>query len=276
MPDRSSGIALAKVGHSLRSLNETIDSDCSIDWIPLDSPAGRLARQATLILILTRAAAERAPGRRLVVDHSIGRGRGLYCELKPAPLFPAWTVRRIRNRMAEIIRNSESVEPAVLTDAELDAFLERRGETDAWQPGPGSGPAVLYRSGGVTEYLGMPLLHSTSAVGVFDLVPWKQGMVLRFPDGEGREPLPPLRSGPQAVPGVSGIRGMGGHSGGRDGPRPEPDRGGRRHAGSHQDRGKPARERRSPSWPTASTAAANGSYSSRAPPLRARPRSPSG
>jgi uridine kinase len=192
MQDRSCGIALAKVGHSLRSLNETIESDCCIDWVPLDSPAGRLARQATLILLLSRATAERAPGRRLVVDHSIGRGRGLYCELKPAPLFPAWTVRQIRNRMTEIIRNSESVEPAVMTSEELDAFLEQRGETDAWWPGPDSEPAVLFRSGGVTEYLGMPLLASTSAVGVFGLIPWKQGMVLRFPDGEGREPLPPF------------------------------------------------------------------------------------
>jgi uridine kinase len=194
MPGRSSGIALAKVGHSLRSLNETIDSDCSIDWIPLDSPAGRLALQATLILILTRAAAERTPGLRLVVDHSIGRGRGLFCELKPAPLFPAWTVRQIRNRMAEIIRNSESIEPVVMTGEELDAFLEQRGETNAWRPEPElkSEPAVLYRSGCATEYLGLPLLRSASAVGVFGLVAWKQGLVLRFPDGEGREPLPPF------------------------------------------------------------------------------------
>lgn len=191
-PDRSFSVALAKVGHSLRSLNETVDSDCRIDWVPLDSPAGRLARQATLILILTRAVAERAPGRRLVVDHSIGRGRGLYCELKPAPLFQPWTVRQIRKRMAEIISNAEPVEPAVLSDAELENYLEQRGETAAWHPAPGAGPSVLFRSGGVTEYLGMPLLHETSAVGVFDLVHWKNGMVLRFPDGEGREPLPPF------------------------------------------------------------------------------------
>ncbi|MBN2200835.1 nucleoside kinase [bacterium] len=191
-PDRSFSIALAKVGHALRSLNETIDSDCRIDWVPLDSPAGRLARQATLILILTRAAAERAPGLRLIVDHSIGRGRGLYCELRPAPLFQPWTVRQIRKRMAEIIGKAEPVEPVVLTEAELNAFLEQRGETAAWHPVPGTGPAVLYRSGGVMEYLGMPLLHETSAVGVFDLVPWKKGMILRFPDGEGREPLPPF------------------------------------------------------------------------------------
>jgi uridine kinase len=189
-PDRPEEIALARVDHELRSLNETLEENCLIDWIPLRSPEGWRAYQTTLCLILIRAAAECVPDRILVIDHSIGKG--LYCEWKSGRKAGRWKIRAIRRRMEEIIRRDEIIEPLLLPRDEAEAGLERLGSSETGFLEAGRPRVAMAGCGKSVELFDSPLLPSSGRIRAWDLIAWHSGMILRFPDERNLETLPPF------------------------------------------------------------------------------------
>jgi uridine kinase len=182
--------ALARVDHELRSLTETLEDDCRIDWISVHSPLGWRAYQATLSMILIRAAAECIPEETLVIDHSIGKG--LFCVFKSGRKAGRWKIRRIRKRMAEIIRRNDPITPLVLSCGDATALLEQRGETGSGFMENSRPLVTMFRCGGTVEIFDTPLLPSTGFIRAWDLVHWRDGLILRFPDEMNLSTLPPF------------------------------------------------------------------------------------
>ncbi len=189
-PDRPEEVALARVDHELRSLNEMLDEDCLIDWVPLRSPEGWRAYQMTLCMILIRAAAECVPGESLVIDHSIGKG--LYCELKSGKRAGRWKVRRIRGRMEEIIQRGDPIEPLLLPRSEAEALLERLGVYGSGFVENGRPQVTLAKCGGAVDLFDTPLLTDSGRIRAWDLIHWNSGMILRFPDERNLDALSPF------------------------------------------------------------------------------------
>jgi len=189
-PERPEEIALARVDSELRSLNEMLEEDCLIDWIPLRSPGGWRAYQMTLCLILIRAAAECVPAEPLVIDHSIGKG--FYCELKSGRRAGRWKTRGIRRRMKEIIQSNDPIDPLQLPRGEVEALLERLGPCGSGVVENGSSQVTMAKCGGAVELFDTPLLPGTGRILAWDLIPWNSGMILRFPDEKNPEALSPF------------------------------------------------------------------------------------
>jgi uridine kinase len=189
-PDRPEDIALARVDHELRSLNEILDENCLIDWVPLHTPEGWRAYQMTLCMILIRAVTERVPGEPLVIDHSIGKG--LYCQFKSERRAGRWKIRGIRRRMEEIIQRNDPIEPLPLPRNEAEARLERLGGFGSGFVENGRARIILAKCGEAVELFDTPLLPASGRIRAWDLISWHSGMILRFPDERNLDALSPF------------------------------------------------------------------------------------
>jgi len=189
-PGRPGEIALARVDHELRGLNEILEEDCRIDWIPLHSPEGWRSYQTTLCMIIIRAAAECVPEDTLIIDHSIGKG--LFCGFKSGRQAGRWNILKIKKRMGEIIRNNDPMEPVKLTRDDASVRLERLGETGSGFIENGRPWVTMVKCGGSVDLFDAPLLPSAGFIRAWDLVPWRSGMILRFPEESDLETIPPF------------------------------------------------------------------------------------
>lgn len=191
-PENADRIALVKTDHLLRNLNETVEHDCYVSWIPIQSPEGRRAYQMTLCLVLIRAVSELYPGEKLLIDHSIGKG--FFCEFRPRRHWMRLKIRKIKKRMREIVLLNDPILPVVLTRDQVETYLEHKGEKDLCFVPEGETFTTLYQCGNVLEYFGYPLLFSTGRIKAFDLVPWQNGLILRLSGGKRRADPSALRS----------------------------------------------------------------------------------
>jgi uridine kinase len=189
-PENADQIVLGRTNHRLSNLNEIVEHDCRISWIPIHSPEGLRAYQMTLCLVLIRAVSELFPKERLLIDHSIGKG--FFCEFKSRRNFMRWKIRKTKKRMEEIVLRNDPIMPVVLSREQIKSYLEQANERGAWFIANGEAFITLYQCGNVMEYFGYPLLSSTGQIKAFDLVPWHWGMILRLPEDSNVQSLPPF------------------------------------------------------------------------------------
>ena len=191
-PETGSPVVLAKVNNRIRDLAEPLPGRCSLEWIGLDSPPGRRAYELTLCLVLVHAVNRLYPGKRLVIDHSLGLG--FFCKDGDEKSMRRTEISRIRDEMKRIIRRKEAVSPVTLPREKALPLLDRCGPRPLWigMRNPES-PLTLHRIGKTADYMGHPLLPSTELLETFDLVREQTGMILRLPDEEDRRTLPPYK-----------------------------------------------------------------------------------
>lgn len=188
--DKNPNIVLARVNNIIRSLHETLDEDCALEWLFIQSPEGRRSYQQTLCLILIRAAKELFPENKLFIDHSLGKG--LYCDFQNGVRINRRIVRQITQRMQEIIEKNEPVLPKKTPRKRALSYMKSFGDHPAWLAGnPEKINLMLYQSGHVKAYLGYPLLPYTGRLSTFDLQYYKPGLILRPPDDHDLNILTP-------------------------------------------------------------------------------------
>jgi len=189
-PPEKETVVLAKVNQRLCSLQQSIDEDCTIEWVPTPSLEGTRAYQQTLCLILIRAVLELYPHQKLLIDHSLGKG--LFCRLQHKRAISLWTVKKIKKRMMEIIQSNESIQPVTLSREQAAERFRLNGEKDTLLLGNQEQfRFTFYQSGGVLDFFDHPLLSSTNRVQTFDLRPWPPGMILNFIETSSQN-LPPF------------------------------------------------------------------------------------
>ena len=181
-PDNFINIVLAKVNNRVRSLQEELSEDATIEWISIDTLEGRRSYQQTLCLVLVRAFEELFPNKHLIIDHSLGKG--LYCELKKGA-FTESMLEALKRQILEIIRNDDPILPV---DKSCNGETLKRPAT------PRSLRTLYpYRCGNTVTCMGYPLLPSAGWLKTFDLKLWTPGMILRLPDEDDINILPPYQ-----------------------------------------------------------------------------------
>ncbi|MBN1783129.1 nucleoside kinase [bacterium] len=188
--EKDKAIVLARVNNLIRSLHESLDENCVLEWIRIQSPEGRRSYQQSLCLVLIRATKELYPDAQLLIDHSLGKG--LYCEFQNGLKLSHRKIRFIQERMREIIEANEAMLPQKMPRNKALALMKSNGEDPAWLDGnPELINLNLYQCGPVTDYLGYPLLPFTGRLNVFDLQYYRPGLILRPPDEHDLNVLAP-------------------------------------------------------------------------------------
>ena len=125
-PTDSETIILAKVNNRVCNIREQVDEDCLIEWIHLQSIEGIRSYNATLCLVLIRVIHELYPDNKIRVEQSLANG--LFCTFRDGKRIGRRKVKKIKNRMGEIIQNDESIQPVTLLRNQALALFDDIGE----------------------------------------------------------------------------------------------------------------------------------------------------
>ncbi len=184
-PPAQEKIVLGTINGRIAHLGEAIEEDCPVGWIYEGSESAARNYQATVELILLRAALELYPERRLFIDHSLGDGP--FCTWKYKQRMTRRQLKKLEKLMNEIIAANEPITPVVMTRNNALEQVRRIGEDPLVCAGnPDQTKFIFYRCGDFIIPMQDPVFTSTGRARTFHIVRWSSGMILHFPRRESR------------------------------------------------------------------------------------------
>ncbi len=180
-----------RVNGYLRTLRWELDGDARVEFVDTSSFEGMEVYRRTLSFLLV-ALCRRLEGVGLYVRHSISDG--YYCELETG-LPGEGVVAGLRKGLEELVARNDAIEREVFALDKACRILEGQGNGEKARllRFVGLDPIELYRLDGTYGFYYAPLAPSTGVVKSFDLVPFDDGMVLRFPTVSFPDRLPPFQ-----------------------------------------------------------------------------------
>lgn len=176
----------AKVNNKTEGLDFAIYSPKQVEFLPASSPEGKRVYTRSLCMMMYKAVADALPMARLRFEHSISKGT--FCRLlshdgTPLPPDPQFIIALCDAMRALSLEDIPFVRHEKLTSDVVELFRSQ-GLTDKVQLlSTTHNLYSTYHTLGHTadSYYG-PLAPSTGFIRVFDLIPYRDGMLLLGPD----------------------------------------------------------------------------------------------
>ena len=165
-----------------------------VQFLDRNSTQGRRAYIRSLCMVLYKAVTDLLPGKRLIVQHSIGKG--YFCTFKHNhAAVEGTTIKTIKTRMKEIVAEDLPFVRYERPTKELIEMFRQQGLNDKVRLLAHSTAiyTVYYQLGTLIDSFHGPLAPSTGHLSTFDLVPYKDGMLLLGPDPDN--PTVPAKAG---------------------------------------------------------------------------------
>lgn len=178
------------------SLNKIIDVQSKVEPITLATREGSNIYRRTLCLILAAAAKELYPDLRLLMGHSLDYS--YYYTFEGSKSKKA-DLKAIKEKMQEMVEKDIPIETIWLSYEEALSKFENSNQPDTFSLlNYTSKPKILINKLGSYEDLYFqPLMDRIGEVKVFDLVPYEDGFLLRFPKTAFPEKLSDFNGMPQ-------------------------------------------------------------------------------
>ncbi len=187
-------IIAAHVNYKVENLDFLLYKPKDIEFLDASSPSGMRAYVRTLNMVLACAVNELFPEMDLRVEHPISKG--YYCTLqwhqskdskmdeeKEPPEVTPQIVAAIKERMLLIIREDRPIiEEEKQTKEVMGMFAERYNSDSSIFEALGNPYCRYFRMGDYIDYYTNVLLPSSGYLNVFDLEPFKDGLLLRIPN----------------------------------------------------------------------------------------------
>lgn len=187
-------IIAAHVNYKVENLDFLLYKPKDIEFLDASSPSGMRAYVRTLNMVLACAVNELFPEMDLRVEHPISKG--YYCTLqwhqskdskmdeeKEPPVVTPQIVAAIKERMLLIIREDRPIiEEEKQTKEVMGMFAERFNNESSIFEALGNPYCRYFRMGDYIDYYTNVLLPSSGYLNVFDLEPFKDGLLLRIPN----------------------------------------------------------------------------------------------
>ncbi len=175
----------ALVNNCVRELSYTVYKPKVVEFFDVNSSNGQRMYRRSLSFIMAKAVHDVAPELNVTVEHSISKG--LYCELrakdgadfKPDEQF----VKDIKKRMVEIVAADLPFERREVLSTDAAKLFAARGQDDTAQMLLNRGIffSSIYTLGGYENYYSSYMMPCTGMVSEFDIIPFYDGMLLRYP-----------------------------------------------------------------------------------------------
>lgn len=174
----------ARVNNKTEDLQFPLFSPKQVEFLSASTDDGRKVYVRTLVMMLYRALEKLYPGTRLVVEHSIAQG--YYCRLT-GDRFPgvnAETIDALKQQMSELVRLDLPIMRKERLTSDVSKIFERQGLADKVRLLNTLGElyTVYYVLDGVADSFYGCLAPSTGMCPVFNLEPFKDGLLLMGPD----------------------------------------------------------------------------------------------
>ena len=174
----------AKVNNVSQGLKFRLYQNRDVEFLDAREGSGHRVYVRSLCFVLYKATQDVFPGSKLFIEHSLCRG--YYCNFKkrtPEPLTDE-DVRRISQRMQEIIALDMPFRRTEATNEETVRVFTERGFADKVKLLETSGQIYsdYYTLGDTVDYYYGPLVPSAGYLKVWGLERYEEGLLLRVPD----------------------------------------------------------------------------------------------
>lgn len=177
----------ALVNNKVEDLRYQLFRPKLVEFVDIRNSYGYSAYTRSLCMILYKAISDLHPGKRLRIEHSISGG--YYCRIKHEEneLTPE-QISSIKSRMLEIVEMNITFKRRERLTEDVIEMFKRQGLNDKVRLLSTYNElyTTYYKLDNIIDSYYGPLVPSTGMVKVFDLVPYKDGMLLLGPDK--REP----------------------------------------------------------------------------------------
>lgn len=174
----------ARVNNKTEDLQYPLFSPKQVEFIPASTDEGRKVYVRTLVMILYRALEQVFPGTRLVVEHSIAQG--YYCRLTGDgfPSVNEATIAALKQAMTALIERDLPIVRKERLTTDVSKLFARQGLDDKVRLLDTLGElyTVYYMLDGIADSFYGCLAPRTGMCPVFNLEPFKDGMLLMGPD----------------------------------------------------------------------------------------------
>jgi uridine kinase len=190
-----SPLAAVKVSNRILPLSGRLEINAPLEPVTIDSPAGIEIYRRSLAFLLSAAAREIFPNRKLVIGHSLGHSYYYSFEDGKTPLEDE--IDALRKKMLSLVGENHPITAEYLSFAEAADLFEKSGQTDTLLLLERRNEAALQVNvcHGYTNLYIDPLVPNTGILSSFDLMAYEQGILLRFPE-HGRGIIEPFKDKP--------------------------------------------------------------------------------
>ena len=169
------------INNELAPLSAPIGAPCSIKPIYPDSPMGTEVYRRSLCFILALAAREIVPSRRLTVSMAIGNGYYHYFDDNEP--VSAQLLEALSRRMRELVLSDLPIRIVTRSWEEALEYFKKSNQSDtlALMEYINDPFIQMNECNGFRDFHIAPLVPRTGLLSVWELVPYRRGMLLRFP-----------------------------------------------------------------------------------------------
>ncbi len=186
-------IAAAYVNGSIVSLREKLEGNAEIKTIRVISPEGKRIYRKSLCFLLCYASALIAPDRTLIIGHSLGDGFFFRYRDGHKP-----DTDKLRRAMEDAVRDNLPIDLVMLTAEEALRYSEDRhlDETKKLLLTENGSEYRFARLGTCYEMYYEPMLPSAGYIGLWELMDYKGGLLLRYPQSRSPFQIMPFTDNP--------------------------------------------------------------------------------
>ena len=179
----------AKVNNKVEGLTYKAFNNKDVEFLNILSPSGMRTYVRSLCFILCKAVEELYPKGEILLQHPVSKGYD--CSLRIGRPVTLDDVSQIRERMKEIIAEDLPFHRVECHTEEAVKLFNKKGMYDKVKllKTTGNIYAFYYTLGDSVDYYYGSLLPRTSYVGLFDIVKYYDGILLRIPNREHPETL---------------------------------------------------------------------------------------
>lgn len=195
--DTGSTVLAVKVNNEICSLDSVININATIEPVYINSMEGAAIYRRSLCYVLAVAAHKLFPKSRLLVGHSLGYGYYYTIDGTTSPTTEQ--LIQIKKEMKRIIDSDRVIETEFIAYQDACTHFEELGLIETRKQLNYRSPAriqVNKLEGFMDLYFG-PLVSSTGILKVFDIMPYHQGFLLRFPSHQSPDILPDFEDQPK-------------------------------------------------------------------------------
>jgi uridine kinase len=182
-------IAAVKVNNEILPLSEELTINAVLEAVPLVSQEGMAIYRRSLAFLLAMAAKTLFPGKKLYIGHSLGNS--YYYTFHPEPSsrnFHEAEIGELKNAMSTLVRENQPISKKLMAYGEALELFKSNGQNDTalLLEQRNENAVSVNVCGSFADIFVEPLVNRTGLLSAFDLQPYKDGFLLRFPaDGKG-------------------------------------------------------------------------------------------
>lgn len=186
-------IVAAKVDNDLRELTFKLDEDCNVEFVDLTSDDGMRIYIRSLCFVLIMAVEKLFPDRKVMISHSLSKG--LFCEINGSKELDEDEVLQIGEKMREIVNAKIPFVKSTMPMDEAKELFVKNDRLDRFHliEYREKSYVTMYSCDGIRDYFYGYMTPDTGYVDMFDVVYYKPGLVVLFPDRSNPTVLPQFK-----------------------------------------------------------------------------------